>query len=271
MKYDRFNHLAYARCWIQSLALVACIPIIWFSINAFAQSEAETKAQKKVSKVQSTDSDKANSSPPPEEIELARIDHHHQLLEASLGPLKTALSKLDELALTSARAREYESAIAARIEREQIATDLDRIAKELLILETRKQLLKTSLLPDHIFLPLDKAKLESVRFDEEKKWLTHWDRPGAQAEWTLPGIPPGGYEVLLTYECSPLEGGTIVINEKTFSLSGEMDTTLRGPEVKNLGTLKITDGNSPFQITARTVVKSNLMNLLAIELIPANR
>ncbi len=62
-----------------------------------------------------------------------------------------------------------------------------------------------------------------------------------------------------------------MINEKTFSLSGEMDTTLRGPEVKNLGTLKITDGNSPLRLTARTIVKSNLMNLLSIELIPANR
>jgi hypothetical protein len=50
-----------------------------------------------------------------------------------------------------------------------------------------------------------------------------------------------------------------------------MDTTLRGPEVKNLGTLKITDSNSPLRLTARTVVKSNLMNLLSIELIPANR
>ena len=50
-----------------------------------------------------------------------------------------------------------------------------------------------------------------------------------------------------------------------------MDTTLRGPEVKNLGTLKITDGNTPLRLTARTIVKSNLMNLLSIELIPANR
>lgn len=266
MKPDHINHLALASCWVQFLALAS-----FLSLPVLGQTEGQTKPQKKVTKNLSPDFDKTNTSPPPEEIELARLDHHHQLLEASLGPLKTALSKLDELALSNARAREYEAAIAARIEREHIATDLDRIAKELLILETRKQFLQTSLLPDHILLPLDNAKLESVRYDEEKKWLNHWDRPGAYAEWTLPGVPPGGYEVLLTYQCSPLEGGTIMINEKTFSLSGEMDTTLRGPEVKNLGTLKITDGNTPLRLTARTIVKSNLMNLLSIELIPANR
>lgn len=266
MKSDHINPLAPARCWVQCLVLTA-----FAFVTAWGQTEGETKPPKKLAKNQTSESDNANSSPPPDEIELVRLNHHHQLLEASLGPLKTALSKLDELALTNARAREYEAAIAARIEREHIATDLDRIAKELLILETRKQFLKTSLLPDHILLPLDNAKLESVLYDQENKWLTHWDRPGAYAEWTLPGVPPGGYEVLLTYQCSPLEGGTIIINEKTFSLSGEMDTTLRGPEVKNLGTLKITDGNSPLRLTARTIVKSNLMNLLSIELIPANR
>ena len=266
MKSDHLNLLAFVRCWVRFLAFAS-----FLSLPVLSQTEGQTKPPKKPAKNIPSNSDNTNPSPPPEEIELARLDHHHQLLAASLGPLKTALSKLDELALTNARAREYEAAIAARIEREHIATDLDRIAKELLILETRKQFLQTALLPDHILLPLNNAKLESVRYDEEKKWLTRWDRPGAYAEWTLPGIPPGGYEVLLTYQCSPLEGGTIVINEKTFSLSGEMDTTLRGPEVKNLGTLKITDGNSPLRLTARTIVKSNLMNLLSIELIPANR
>jgi hypothetical protein len=50
-----------------------------------------------------------------------------------------------------------------------------------------------------------------------------------------------------------------------------MDTTLRGPEVKNLGTLKITDGSGSLRLTARTIVKSNLMDLIAVELVPANR
>ena len=109
MNSDPINHLASARCWVHFLALAACM-----AIPVLGQNEGPPKPPKKPAKNLPSDSDKTNTSPPPEEIELARLDHHHQLLEASLGPLKTALSKLDELALTNARAREYEAAIASR-------------------------------------------------------------------------------------------------------------------------------------------------------------
>jgi hypothetical protein len=234
------------------------------------QNQPETKSAKNTPKQASFASDET-STLHPRELEIARLDHHHQLLEASLGPLKTALSKLDELAIASARARDYEKAIAARGEREHIETELDRIAKEMLLLETREKLLITALLPDRILLPLAQARLEGVRWDEQKQALTQWQRPGAYAEWTLPNLPPGGYEILLTYQCSPIEGGTVAVTEKTYALAGQMDTTLRGPEVKNLGTLKVTDGSGPFRLAARTVVKSNLMDLQAVELVPANR
>jgi hypothetical protein len=212
-----------------------------------------------------------NSPPPPQELELARLDHQRQILAASLNPLKSTLSGLDELARARARSRDYEGAIAARAERQQIETELERIAKELLLLETREKALKTALLPDRILLSLSEARLDGVRWDAEKQRLTQWERPGAFAEWNLPGLPPGGYEILLTYQCNPIEGGTLLIAEKTFTLTGEMDTTLRGPEVKNLGTLKLTDGSGALRLTARTIVKSNLMDLIAVELVPANR
>ncbi len=211
------------------------------------------------------------AGPPPREIEIERIEHHHRLLTASLNPLKSSISRLDELARARARERDYTGAIAARDERRRLEAELERIAKEMLVLEARVQSLKTALLPERLLLPLDQAKLDGVLWDADKGRLTQWQRPGASAEWTLPGLPPGGYEVLVTYQCNPIEGGTVIISEKTFTLTGEMDTTLRGPETKNLGTLKITDGAGVFRITARTVVKSNLMNLLAVELVPANR
>jgi hypothetical protein len=252
--------------WLLLLATLAAS-----ALTSVGQGNSSPKIQKKLQKGTSTSSDDSVPASPPQEIELARLEHHHQMLVASLGPLKTALSRLDDLAMYNARSRNYEAAIAARTERERIATDLDRIAKEILLLDTRKQVIKTALLPDRILLSLPEARLDGVRFDEQTKSLTRWDRPGAYAEWTLPSLPPGGYEVLLTYQCNPLEGGTVLLDEKTFSLSGEMDTTLRGPEVKNLGTLKVTDGSGPLRLTAKTIVKSNLMDLFAIELVPANR
>ena len=211
------------------------------------------------------------SAPTPRELELERLLLQRRLLTASLNPLKATISRLDELARSRARERDYSGAIAARNERRRLEAELERIVKEMLVLETREQGLKTALLPDRLFLPLDQARLDGVVWDPQKKRLTRWQRPGATAEWTLPGLPPGGYEVLVTYQCNPLEGGTVVIAERTFTLTGEMDTTLRGPETKSLGTLKITDGSGSLRLSARTVVKDNLMDLLAVELIPANR
>ncbi len=211
------------------------------------------------------------AAPPPRELELERINLHRRLLAASLNPLKATISRLDELARARAREQDYQAAIAARDERRRMEAELERVVKEMLILETREQGLKTALLPERILLPLEQAKLDGVVWDPEKKRLTRWQRSGASAEWTLPGLPAGGYEVLITYQCNPLEGGTALVSEKSFTLTGEMDTTLRGPETKNLGTLKITDGAGRLRIAARTVVKDNLMDLFAVELVPANR
>lgn len=211
------------------------------------------------------------SSSPPLELEVSRLNHQRQLLAASLNPLKAYLSRLDELAQQSASQRNYSAAAAARKERQTLRLELERIAKEMLLLETREKAIKSTLLPERLILPLDKAALDGVEWDAAKKLLTRWQRPGVTAEWKLPDLPPGGYEVLLTYHCSPLEGGTLSIQESVFTLTGEMDTTLRGPETKLIGTLKVTDGSGPLRLVARTVIKNNLMDLIAVELIPANR
>jgi hypothetical protein len=252
--------------------IAALVLVIQFGgALAWAQNQSPASTDKREAQKNDINSPTARTAAPPQELELARLDHQSQILAASLNPLKTTLSRLDELARTRAQARDYEGALTARTERQKMEAELERIAKELLLLEARAQVLKTALLPDRILLSLKDAHLEGVRWDAEKQRLTQWERPGAFAEWSLPGLPGGGYEVLITYQCNPIEGGTLLIAEKTFTLTGEMDTTLRGPEVKNLGTLKITDGSGSLRLTARTIVKSNLMDLIAVELVPANR
>ncbi len=207
----------------------------------------------------------------PLELQIARLRHQRQLLAASLTPLKTYLSRLDEFAQQSAGERNYSAAAIARKERQTMRLELERIDKEMLLLETREKSIQANLLPERILLPIEKASLTGVEWDAEKKCLTRWQRPGASAEWKLPGLPPGGYEILLTYHCTPLEGGTLNLEESVFTLTGEMDTTLRGPETKLIGTLKVTDGSGPLRLVARTVIKNNLMDLHSLELVPANR
>lgn len=266
---------AFARLHFGACAGVVCAVVFWLVSLAAPSAWAQDANSKASDKGDTNKSDvitpPAGTSASSQELELARLDHQSQILAASLNPLKTTLSRLDELARTRAQARDYEGALQARTERQKMEVELERIAKELLLLEARAQFLKTTLIPDRVILPLTDARLEGVRWDAEKQRLTQWERPDAFAEWQLPRLPAGGYEVLITYQCNPIEGGTLLISEKTFTLTGEMDTTLRGPEVKNLGTLKITDGSGALRLTARTIVKSNLMDLIAVELVPANR
>ncbi len=202
-------------------------------------------------------------------LELKRIAFQRSVVEASLEPLKKHLSELILLEKSRADARDYSGAIEARDLRKRLEMELERLDKELLLLQTREQSLYASLLPDRIKLPLDEAKLNGVK--KEGGSLTAWSKAGASATWALNKLPPGGYEVILRYRCSPVEGGSLVVKESRFTLQADVETTLKGPQERNIGTLKITDGSGSFSITARTVLKDNLMHLLAVELVPASK
>jgi hypothetical protein len=204
-------------------------------------------------------------------LDLARLQNHRQLVEASLTPLKSYISSLYLLEKQRSESRDYAAAIAARDERQRMESELDRLAKELLLMESRERSLKAEQLPDVIVLAMDNAELQGVSRDPGTGALTQWQKPGATATWNLPGLPPGGYEVVLVYECGALEGGSLLIKERTFSLTTDITTTLRGPTEFNIGTLKITDGGGQLVLTARTVVRDNLMKLRELKLIPASR
>lgn len=236
-----------------NLALVSCC-WLWLGGLALLASPGDTRA----------------AEPDPRStLDLTRIAFQRSVLEASLTPLKKHLSELILLEKSRAEARDYAGAIEARDLRKRLELELERLNKELLLLQTREQSLKASLLPDRISLPLDKAELSGIKRDGGI--LTGWNKPGVSALWKLPDLPPGGYEVVLRYRCGALEGGSLTIQEARFSLTSDVETTLKGPQEKNLGTLKITDGSGQLKISARTVLKDNLMQLLAVHLVPASR
>lgn len=202
-------------------------------------------------------------------LELARLKFERSMIESSLSPMKKHLLELTALEKKRAEARDYLGAISTRNERRKLEDELGRLDKELLLLQTREQSLKASTLPDRISLPLEQAQLSGVR--REGGALTGWSQPGASATWKLPGLPSGGYEVILRYRCGALDGGLLEVREAKFHLTSQIDTTLKGPQEKNLGTLKLTDGSSTLTLTATTLVKDNLMDLLTLWLVPASR
>lgn len=204
-----------------------------------------------------------------QEIAVRRISYERSLIAATLEPVKRQIITLGTLEKQFAEARDYDAAITARDERKRLQNELARLDKELLLLQTREQALKTALLPDRIKLPLDSAQLTDLRRDGGA--ITGWSKIGSSATWKLPALPPGGYEVLLRYRCGAAEGGTLLIKEARFTLSASIETTLRGPEERNAGTLKVSDGSGTLTLATQSLVTNNLMQLLAVELVPASR
>ncbi len=203
------------------------------------------------------------------DIALLRLGYERELIEASLSPVKEQITTLGTLEKQFAAERDYDAAITARDERKRLQDELARLDKELLLLQTREQTLRTSLLPDRIKLPLDAATLSGLRL--EGGAITGWSKVGAAAAWKLPALPPGGYEVMLRYRCGAAEGGKLLIKEARFTLTTTIETTLKGPEERSAGTLKISDGSSTLALSAQALITDNLMQLLAVELVPAAR
>lgn len=203
------------------------------------------------------------------EIALLRLSYERGLIESCLGPVKEQITTLEKLEKQFAASREYDAAITARDERKRLQNELARFDKELLLLQTREQALQSALLPDRIQLPLDSAVLSDVRL--EGGAITGWSRTGASATWKLPSLPPGGYEVMLRYRCGAAEGGTLLIKEARFTLTTAIETTLKGPQERSAGILKVSNGSGSLTLSAESLVSNNLMQLLAVELIPASR
>ncbi len=204
-----------------------------------------------------------------QEIALLRLGYERSLIESSLAPVKQQITTLAGLEKQFADARDYDAAITARDERKRLQNELGRLDKELLLLQTRERALKTAMLPERIKLPLDSATLSDLR--REGGAITGWSKIGAAATWKLPALPPGGYEVMLRYRCGAAEGGQLLIKEARFTLTTTIETTLKGPEERNAGTLKVSDGSGTLTLAAQSLVTNNLMQLLAVELVPASR
>lgn len=203
------------------------------------------------------------------EIALLRLGYERSLIAASLAPVKQQITSLAALEKQAATTRDYDAAIIARDERKRLQSELVRLDKDLLLLQSREQTLKAALLADRIKLPLESATLSDLK--REGGAITGWTKAGAAATWKLPALPAGGYEVLLRYRCGAAEGGTLLIKESRFTLTATIETTLKGPEERSAGTLKISEGSGTLTLTAQSLVTNNLMQLLAVELVPAAR
>ena len=192
------------------------------------------------------------------------------LAQGTLPALREYVGELTTLEKQAASARDYDTATAVRAERQRVNADIVSQEKLALLLQSRQATTGASDAAK-IVLKIEDAKLEGVTYDKATDSLTGWSSAGASATWKLPDLSPGGYEVILKCSSGTLEGGTVIVQEAFYTLKSPIATTLKGFEEQNLGTLKIRDGSGFLKITAQTVLKSNLMQLQSVELLPANR
>ena len=194
-----------------------------------------------------------------------RAEFESTLAQCSVEPLKLHISELQALEKKAAVAADWKTALVARDERTRAEAELATLEKVGLLLQTVAGAQSTQGI---VSLKMGDAKLEGVKMDPTTGALIDWVGAGSHASWTLPGIPPGGYEVVLRYASSATQGGTLEVREAFYSLTADTKITLRGAEEHNLGTLRVRSGGGPLTVTATNVSKGGLMELAAVELRP---
>lgn len=192
------------------------------------------------------------------------------LIKVTLPVLKQQVAALAVMEKKALAARDYASAIRARDERVKLEAEVTAQEKMSLLLAARQSGDAADAPERILFKPVD-ATLDGVRYDSTAGVLTDWKGVGSSVTWKLPGLPPGGYEVVLRYTSGAVEGGTVMVQEAFYTLTADLQTTLKGSTDHNIGTLKIRDGSGVLRIVAKSMLKSNLMKLESVELIPSNR
>lgn len=193
----------------------------------------------------------------------------NRLNEQTLPVLKKQVEDLRTIERKAAELRDYDTAIAAKQQRQKLESIIEDQEKTLLVAASAG--VQTDKPTTRVVLKLSDAKdFVHVRYDKGANILSGWASPGDSATWQLPNLPPGGYEVVLTYESSVQEGGTVMVQEKFFTLSSPLRTTLDAPFEHKLGILRIRDGSGPFKITATQVLRGGLMRLHSVELVSVN-
>lgn len=203
------------------------------------------------------------------DLHTLRAVFRHALLTAILPENRAYVARLRELEKELAAAREYTAAIKVRDERlalEQEVTAFDHELPGLAIRATGQ----SALLPERIVFSPEAATLSGLKLDKDGA-LTGWNSPGSSATWKIPGVPAGGYGVIL--KCESADGGaaSFEVRESFYLLHGKVTLPSGQAAEKNLGTLRIRDGGGTLTLAAEDAGAPAQLRVLALELAPVTR
>jgi hypothetical protein len=202
---------------------------------------------------------------PPADLRLLKAGFRRSLLAAALPEMKAHREELLALEKKLAAAQDFAGAVKARDERAKLERQIGAFEQEAAILDARPAVENAARLAARIELKLSDAKLTGSRLDGKDGAIVGWDQPNASATWQLPGLPPGGYEVLL--RCTG-HAGEVIIKEAFYSLTTSCKATTETSLEQNLGVLRIRAGTGSLTLGVAQPEKCSEWRVYSVVLVP---
>jgi hypothetical protein len=186
-------------------------------------------------------------------------------LAAAIPEMKAHRGELLALEKKLAAAQDFAGAVKARDERAKLDKEIEAFEQEAAILDSRPSLGNAARLAARIELKLSDAKLTGGQVDQKDGAIIGWNQPNASATWQLPGLPPGGYEVLL--RCTG-PAGEVIVKEAFYSLTTSCKATKEKSLEQNLGVLRIRAGTGTLTLGVAQPEKCSEWRVYSVVLVP---
>lgn len=208
---------------------------------------------------------------PTPDLRTLRVDYRKGLLEALLPQKKAYSDELEALEKKLATDADFNNAIKARNERVQLDQEIMALEQELSALTTQAQALHSAALPDRIILSPAEAQISGITLEPKDKSLSGWKPSHSLATWRVPALPPGGYEVYVTYSCPAKGTATFTVRETRYTLEVKITDPAPKPVEKLFGTLRVQANNTTLSLSAESIESGHPVHIHSVALVPANR
>ncbi|TLD71927.1 hypothetical protein FEM03_04165 [Phragmitibacter flavus] len=213
----------------------------------------------------------ASQEPPTTRESLPQLKQklRHALFTALLPEKQAQREALYSLEKQLASGGDYREAIHARDQ---------RILLEQEIAQTQQHLLNPPViahaavdLPQSIPLENSVAQLNQLTLDPaNNNRLSGWTTTESSATWTLPNLPPGGYEILLRYSLNPSSTPPVIqLKETLYHLPVALESTDNQPTSKKVGTLRISNGSGPLILSPLSISADQQLHIISLTLQPS--
>jgi hypothetical protein len=207
----------------------------------------------------------ASQAEPPADLRPLKAAFRRNLLTAAIPEMKAHREELLALEKKLAAAQDFAGAVKARDERAKLDSQIGALEQEAAILDSRPAVGNAARLAARIELKLSEAKLMGTQMDGKDGAIIGWNQPNASATWQLPGLPPGGYEVLL--RCTG-HAGEVILKEAFYSLTTSCKAATEKSLEQNLGVLRIRAGTGTLTLGVAQPEKCSEWRVYSLVLVP---